>query len=140
MSYDYRSFRKVKFKFAGSESSRRARGGALKHAAAVAPGFVFTRRVTIAAAKIARSLQAKTVNDPNRGSVISLAGATVAAGVNLAEIRMLVVALEQANRPALFEFHVEAATGHPYTGPPPMAELSEAALAFQVVTRIPRPE
>src|SRR5271155_4481672 len=84
------------------------------------------------------SLLAEAVNETHSAAVISLAGAGIAGGTNLVEIGVFVVELDQANRPALRESHVEAATGHPGSRPAPMTELIEASLRLQVVTGITR--
>src|SRR5271156_460660 len=81
---------------------------------------------------------AEAVNETDSAAIISLAGAAIATGTNLGEAGMFVVELDQANRPALLEFHVEAASSHPRVGPAPMAELIEASLRLQVVTGITR--
>src|SRR5271170_4836844 len=105
-------------------------------ASRTASALVATCRATIQAVEIRRLFLAEAVNETHGAAVISLAGAAIAAGINLAELGMFVVELDQANRPALREFHVEAATGHPSSRPAPMTELIEAALGLQVVTGI----
>src|SRR5271163_1674578 len=88
----------------------------------------------LAAARIRRLLLAETINDSGGAAVIALAGAAVTGSVNLAEIGVLVVQLQQADGPALLEFNVEAASGHPAAGPAPMTVRIKTALACQVVT------
>src|SRR5271154_1192878 len=90
------------------------------------------------AARTARLLHAKTINHPHGRAVISLAGPAIVLGINHVETGMFVVHLDQANGPALLEFHVEAASAHPGRGPAPMTVGIEASLAFQVVTGIAR--
>ena len=68
--------------------------------------MIAARRAMYHAAEIRRLFLAEAVNDPHGGAVISLASATVAGGINRAETAMLIVHFDQANRPALFEFHV----------------------------------
>src|SRR5580704_6546841 len=76
-----------------------------------------------------RLFLAEAVNNPHGSAVIPLAGASVAAGINLVEVGVLVIELDQANRPALLEFHVEAAAAHPGRRPSPMTVGIETALA-----------
>ena len=71
------------------------------------------------AAEIRRLFLAEAVNDSHGGAVISLASATVAGGINRAETAMFIVHFDQANRPALFEFHVEAAAAPSRYSPSP---------------------
>ena len=66
-----------------------------------------------------RLFLAEAVNDSHGGAVISLASATVAGGINRAETAMLIVHFDQANRPALFEFHVDAAAAPSRYSPSP---------------------
>src|SRR6202050_3333606 len=84
------------------------------------------------------SFHAKAINHPNGSAVISLGRTAVVAGIDLVEIRVFVVELDQANAPALLEFHVEAASSHPRGCPAPMSKRIETALAFQIVTGIGR--
>src|SRR5271154_3377287 len=76
------------------------------------------------------------INDPDGAAVISLAGAAVALSTYTAESSVLVVELDQANRPARLEFYIDATTAHPSSAPAPITVRVEAALARQVVTRI----
>src|SRR5271169_623920 len=110
----------------------------LREANCTALALIAACRATIQAAEIRRLFLAEAVNETHGAAIISLAGAGIAAGINLAEIGMFVVELDQANRPALRESHVEAATGHPGSRPAPMTELIEASLRLQVVTGITR--
>src|SRR5271155_3568099 len=95
-------------------------------------------RATIQAAQSWRLFLAEAVNETHSDAIISLAGAGIAARIDLTEIGMFVVELDQADRPALRESHVEAATAHPGSRPAPMTELIEASLRLQVVTGITR--
>ena len=63
---------------------------------------------TIQAAKIRRLFLAEAVNETHSAAIISLAGAAIVLGTNLVEAGMFVVELDQANRPALLEFHVRS--------------------------------
>src|SRR5580704_6660214 len=81
---------------------------------------------------------AEAVNETHGAAIVSLAGAAKVLGTNLGEAGMFVVELDQANRPALLELHVEAASSHPGARPAPMTEFIEASLRLQVVTGIGR--
>jgi hypothetical protein len=78
MSYDYRYFRKAKFKSDLCETLRQARGSA---------------RSRNQAARAAPLLLAETINHPDGGAIISLAGAAIRTGIDLAEIGVFVVEL-----------------------------------------------
>src|SRR5271170_990218 len=103
-------------------------------ASRAARALVATCRATIQAVEIRRLFLAEAVNETHGAAVISLAGPAIAAGIDLAETGMFVIELDQADRPALREFHVEAATRHPSSRPAPMTELIEPSLGLQVVT------
>src|ERR1700722_5600543 len=92
----------------------------------------------IQAVETRRLFLAEAVNETHGAAIISLAGAAIVGGINLIEAGMFVVELDQANGPALREFHVEAASAHPGAGPAPMTELIEASLRLQVEAGIAR--
>src|SRR5579863_71371 len=135
MSYEYRSFRKAKFQYALCEKLRCAHA----YLAARMPLVrIAAWRAMYRVAQSRRLFLAEAVNDPHGGAVISLAGATVRFCIDRAEIGVFVVHFDQANRPALFEFHVQAAARHPSTRPAPMTVRIEAALAFKVISGVTR--